>query len=130
MTRHRSHCCNLYLPQSLTVAFSGPHLRQQDRHKDTQGGGYEKERKVHGRRQGQEKRKKAGSWGEREADRKKTLKTRQTVALNVQTHLEQAHTQFLRIWKFKSAPADSLPRGSQPSGREVSQEIFGLKTER
>lgn len=31
-------CCNLYLPQSLIVAFSGPHLRQRDRHKDTQGG--------------------------------------------------------------------------------------------
>ena len=37
---------NLYLPQSLIVAFSGPHLRQQDRNKNTGRKGDRQQRKT------------------------------------------------------------------------------------
>lgn len=57
----------LYLPQPLIVAFSGPHLRWQCRHKDTQGG--KNKEKKNSRETRKEKKNKANK--QKPADKRK-----------------------------------------------------------
>ena len=127
------------LPQSLIVAFSGPHLRQQDRNTDTRGG---KETDSKERQGGMTRKRKKGE-GQREADKTKKLKTRQKGAATLSDRVRPTQGMFVDMLahgrthcsftrgkldprKFHSAP-DSQPCHRESMSRQVSMGLPSLK---
>lgn len=78
-------CSGFYLPQSLIVAFSGPHLWRQDRHTKTHKEGHRKQSKTRrdGRRQEKGQRAKTSRRG-RKIDQGEADKTKNNTVLCLQ----------------------------------------------